>query len=65
MNKYTVRPVYDSVEIFAESEERAIEIATEIFDGDARTHLNHGFSMIDTEVELEEENVDEEETSPY
>lgn len=62
MNKYIVRIIVDELEICAESEEEANDIATDILNGDARTHLNHGFSIIDFETELEEEDVDEDKT---
>lgn len=62
MNKYTVRIILNALEIYAESEKDANDIATGIMYGNARTHLNHGFRIIDYKTELEEENVDEEET---
>ena len=65
MNKYNVRIILDTLEIYAESEERANEIAQDIMDGDARIHLDHGFGIVDFETELEEENVDEEETEVW
>lgn len=65
MNKYSVTIILDQLEIYAESEERANEIAQDIMDGDAHTHLVHGFSVIDYETELEEEDLDEEETEAY
>lgn len=65
MNKYNVRIILDQLDIYAESEERANEIAMEIMEGDAHTHLAYGFSVVDFDTELEEENVDEEETEVY
>lgn len=65
MNKYSVNIILDTLEIYAESEERANEIAQDIMEGDARIHLDHGFSVIDFETELEEEDVDKEETEVY
>lgn len=65
MNEYEVRIVLDTLTIYAESEERANEIAQDIMDGDARIHLNHGFGIVDFETELVEEDVDEEETEVW
>lgn len=65
MNKYTVRIILDALEIYAESEERANEIAQDIMEGDARIHLDHGFGIVDFETELDEEDVDEDETEVY
>lgn len=65
MNKYAVRIIVDELEVYAESEERANEIAQDIMDGDAHTHLVHGFSVVDFETELVEEDVDEEETEVW
>ena len=65
MNKYTVRIILEELEIFAESKDRANEIAQDIMEGDAHTHLAHGFSILDFETELEEEDVEEEETEVY
>ena len=62
MNKYTVRIILDELEICAESKERANEIAQDIMESDAYTRLHHGLTVVDYETELEEENVDEEET---
>ena len=62
MNKYTVRIILEELEICAESEERANEIAQDIMESDAYTRLHHGLTVVDCETELEEENVDEEET---
>lgn len=52
----------DEMEICAESEDKANEIAQNILEGDARTHLNYGCFISDFETNLIEENVDEEET---
>lgn len=65
MNEYEVRIVLDTLKIYAESEERANEIAQDIMDGDAHIHLHHGFSVIDYETKLIEEDVDEDETEVY
>lgn len=65
MNKYTVRIIVDQLEIYAESEDEANEIATDIMYGDSRIHLDHGFSIVDFETELDEEDVDEEKTEVY
>ena len=62
MNKYTVRIILEELEICAESEERANEIAQDIMESDAYTRLHHGLTVVDYETEFEEENVDEEET---
>ena len=62
MNKYTVRIILEELEICAESEERANEIAQDIMESDAYTRLHHGLTVVDYETEPEEENVDEEET---
>ena len=62
MNKYTVRIILEELEIYAESEERANEIAQDIMESDAYTRLHHGLTVVDYETELKEENVDEEET---
>ena len=61
MNKYTVRIILEELEICAESEERANEIAQDIMESDAYTRLHHGLTVVDYATELEEENVDEEE----
>lgn len=52
----------DELEICAESEDKANEIAQNILEGDARTHLDHGCFIADFETDLIEEDVDEEET---
>lgn len=62
MNKYTVRIIMDEMEIYAESEDKANEIAQNILEGDARTHLNHGCFIADFETDLIKENINEEET---
>lgn len=62
MNKYTVRIIMDELEICAESEDRANEIAQEILESDARTHLNHGCFIAGFETDLMEADVDETET---
>lgn len=62
MNRYNVRIILDSLDIVAESEERANEIAVDIMNSDARTHLDHGFGVVDFDTDLLEENIDEAET---
>lgn len=62
MNKYTVRIIMDEMEIYAESEDKANEIAQNILEGDARTHLDHGCFISGFETDLIESNVDEDET---
>lgn len=62
MNKYTVRIIIDELQICAESEDEANEIAQSILESDARTHLNHGCFIADFETDLIEENVNEEKT---
>ena len=42
MSEYTVRIVLSELTIVAESAERAEEIATEIYESDAHTHLSKG-----------------------
>ena len=51
MNEYTVRIVLSELTIVAESSERAQEIAVDILYMDARTHLAHGLTVEDCEVE--------------
>ena len=62
MNRYSVRIILDELDIYAESEDRANEIAQDIMDGDAGTHLLHNFSVIGYDTEIIEENTDEDET---
>lgn len=52
----------DELEICAESEDKANEIAQNILEGDARTHLDYGCFIADFETDLIESNVSEEET---
>ena len=52
----------DELEICAESEDKANEIAQNILESDAKTHLDHGCFIADFETDLIESNVDEEET---
>lgn len=52
----------DEMEICAESEDKANEIAQNILEGDARTHLDHGCFISGFETDLIESNVDEDET---
>lgn len=49
--KYGVRIILDQIEVEADNEEEAKEFAQEVYDGDARTHLDYGLSVIDYEVE--------------
>lgn len=51
---YRVRIILDEIEVEAETEEEANEIATDVLYGDASTHLAYGLSIIDFETELEE-----------
>lgn len=62
LHDYTVRIVLSELNIVAESEERAEEIAMEIYEGDARTHLSHGLSVEGCEVDDEGPSDDDEET---
>lgn len=52
----------NELEICAESENKANEIAQNILKSDARTHLNHGCFIADFETDLIEKNINEEET---
>lgn len=45
MNEYTVRIVLSELTIVAESAERAEEIAADIYESDAHTHLTHGLCI--------------------
>lgn len=62
MNEYTVRIVLSELTIIAESAERAEEIAMEIYEMDARTHLSHGLAIEGYEVEDQGPSDEEEET---
>lgn len=50
MNEYTVQIILSELNIIAESRERAEEIAVEIYEGDAHTHLFHGLCIEGFEV---------------
>lgn len=52
----------NELEICAESEDKANEIAQNILESDAKTHLNHGCFIADFETDLIEADVDETET---
>lgn len=62
MNEYTVRVVLSELTIVAESPERAEEIAMDIYEGDARTHLSHGLCIEGCEVEEQGPSDEDEET---
>lgn len=64
MNEYNVRIVLSELTIVAESQERAEEIAMDIYDGDARMHLNHGLCVEVCEVEDRGPCNEDEETIP-
>lgn len=49
--EYTVRIIMSELTIIAESAERAEEIAMEIYEGDARTHLDHSLFVEACEVD--------------
>lgn len=49
--KYGVRIILDEIEVEAETEEEAREIAQEIYDSDAYTRLHAGLGVVDYEVE--------------
>ena len=51
MNEYNVRIVLSELTIVAESQERAEEIAMEIYEADAHTKLHHGLSAECCEVD--------------
>lgn len=60
--EYTVRIILSELTIIAESAERAEEIAMEIYEGDARTHLNHSLFVEACEVEDQGPSDEDEET---
>jgi len=62
MNEYTVRIVLSELTIIAESADRAEEIAMEIYEMDARTHLDHGLVIESCEVDNQGPSDEEEET---
>ena len=49
--KYGVRIILDQIEVEADSQEEAEQIAQDIYDGDAHTRLHAGLSVVDYEVE--------------
>lgn len=49
--KYGVRIILDQIEVEAESQEEAEQIAHDIYDGDAHTRLHAGLGVVDYEVE--------------
>ncbi len=49
--KYGVRIILDQIEVEADSQEEAEEIAQDIYDSDAYTRLHAGLGVIDYEVE--------------
>lgn len=53
--KYRVRIILDELEIEADSQEEAEEMATDIMYGDARTHLDNGFAIAGFETEVDED----------
>lgn len=62
LHDYTVRIILSELRIVAESRERAEEIAMEIYERDARTHLDHNFCVECCEVEDEGPSDEDEET---
>lgn len=62
LHEYTVRIIMSELTITAESAERAEEIAMEIYEGDARTHLDHGLCVECCEVEDQGPSDEDEET---
>lgn len=49
--KYSVRIILDSIEVEAGNREEAEQIALDIYEGDARTQLDYGLSVVDYETE--------------
>lgn len=62
MREYTVRIIMSELTIIAESAERAEEIAMEIYEGDARTHLDHSLFVEACEVDEQGPSDEDEET---
>ena len=60
MARYSVRIILDEIEVEADSIDEANEVATDVFYGDAHTHLDYGLSIIDFETEELEDDEDEE-----
>jgi len=48
---YSVRIILDTIEVEAENEEEANAIAEDVYNGDARTHLDYGLAIVDFETE--------------
>lgn len=63
LHEYNVRIILSEMTIIAESEERAEEIAMEIYRSDARTQLSHGLCVECCEVDDEGVSDETEETS--
>lgn len=53
--RYSVRIILDEIEVEAENEEQAKEIAQDIYDSDAYTKLHAGLSIVDCEVDALEQ----------
>ena len=62
LSEYSVRIVMSELTIIAESAERAEEIAMEIYEGDARTHLDHSLFVEACEVDDRGPSDEDEET---
>ncbi len=62
LNEYTVQVILSEMTIVAMSSERAEEIAGDIYESDARTHLNHGLCIVGFDVVKEGPSDEEEET---
>lgn len=60
MAKYSVRIILDEIEVEADSIDEANEIATDVYYGDAYSHLAYGLSIVDFETEKLEDDEDEE-----
>lgn len=43
--KYSVRIILSEIEVEAESKEEAEEVAMDVYEGDARTHLDYGLAV--------------------
>ncbi len=62
LHEYTVRIVLSELTVIAKSPERAEEIAMEIYESDARDHLNHGLCVENCEVDDQGPSDEDEET---
>lgn len=62
MNEYSVRIILSELTVIAESAERAEEIALEIYESDARTHLDHSLCVEACEVDNQGPSDEDEET---